>query len=303
VAKKKRKRRSKVPQQRTNTDEEMRPAVEPRAPWSRRTSSAAIGVVVVAVLVMVLVFATRSPTSPKGSTGSGSTGTPVAAIVKVTSVSPSTLAAIGIPSGLPQIPALPADTPVVESGGKPVVTYIGAEYCPFCAAERWPVVVALSRFGTFSDLGTTTSASNDVYPNTPTPSFHGSSYVSDYLVFSAAETETAQGQPLDTLTAQQQQLFSTYDTKQYTGGNGGIPFTMIGNLYAWAGSSYDPGILKGLSFDEIASQLDDPSTEVARIIDGSANRITAMICLLTGNQPGQVCSAPYIQQEQGKLKG
>ena len=299
----KRKQQTTKPQrQRAQADDELGSAVERRPPWSRRTSSAAIGIVVVAVAIMALVFATRSPTSPKGGTGNG-TGTPAAAMTKLTSVSPSTLAAIGIPSGLPQVPALPADTPAVESGGKPVVTYIGAEYCPFCAAERWPVVVALSRFGTFSDLGTTTSSSNDVYPNTPTPSFHGSSYSSDYLVFSAAETETNQGQPLDTLTAQQQQLLSTYDTKQYTGGNGGIPFAMIGNLYAWAGSSYNPGILKGLSFDQIAGQLDDPNSKVALAIDGSANQITAMLCLLTGNQPGQVCSASYIQQEELKLKG
>jgi hypothetical protein len=30
--------------------------------------------------------------------------------------------------------------------------YIGAEYCPYCAAERWPLVMALSKFGTFSNL-------------------------------------------------------------------------------------------------------------------------------------------------------
>jgi hypothetical protein len=62
------------------------------------------------------------------------------------------------------------------TAGKPLVVYIGAEYCPFCAAQRWPLVVALSRFGTFSGLSVTRSASEDVFPDTATLSFHSASY-------------------------------------------------------------------------------------------------------------------------------
>src|SRR5438876_6623085 len=36
--------------------------------------------------------------------------------------------------------------------GKPVVLYVGAQYCPFCAAERWALVLALSRFGHWAGL-------------------------------------------------------------------------------------------------------------------------------------------------------
>ncbi len=50
--------------------------------------------------------------------------------------------------------------------GKPEVLYIGA-YCPFCAAERWAAIVALSRFGTFSVLRTVHSSSTDVDASTP----------------------------------------------------------------------------------------------------------------------------------------
>ena len=52
--------------------------------------------------------------------------------------------------------------------GKPEVLFIGAEYCPFCAAQRWAMVNALSRFGTFTGLTTTHSSSTDTDPNTPT---------------------------------------------------------------------------------------------------------------------------------------
>ena len=277
-----------------------------RPPARRRRSSGisrgAIGAVVVAVAVMALIFVTRK-SSPSGGGGSQ------AAIDKVTSVSAATLETIGVSASAQSVPALPAGTPPVESGGKPVVTYIGAEYCPYCAAERWPFVVALSRFGTFSNLGTTTSAPKpEPYPETPTLSFHGSSYTSDYVVLSAVETQTNKPDAvtggwtqLDTPTDQQQQLLSTYDTKQYTGSDGGIPFIMIGNLYAWAGATWDPSVLSGLSFDQIANQLDNPSSKVAQGIDGAANQITAMICKLTGNQPSDVCTAPSIQQAQAAL--
>ena len=278
-----------------------------RPPARRRRSSGisrgAIGAVVVAVAVMALIFVTRK-SSPSGGGGGSQT-----AIDKVTSVSAATLETIGVSASAQSVPALPAGTPPVESGGKPVVTYIGAEYCPYCAAERWPFVVALSRFGTFSNLGTTTSAPKpEPYPETPTLSFHGSSYTSDYVVLSAVETQTNKPDAvtggwtqLDTPTDQQQQLLSTYDTKQYTGSDGGIPFIMIGNLYAWAGATWDPSVLSGLSFDQIANQLDNPSSKVAQGIDGAANQITAMICKLTGNQPSDVCTAPSIQQAQAAL--
>jgi hypothetical protein len=83
---------------------------------------------------------------------------------------------------------------VLTANGKPLVVYVGAEYCPYCAAERWAAVIALSRFGTFSGLGQTHSSSTDVYPNTATLSFHGASYTSQYLQFQGVETQSNQPQ-------------------------------------------------------------------------------------------------------------
>src|SRR5439155_1390163 len=60
-------------------------------------------------------------------------------------------------------------TPLKGPSGKLEVFYYGAEFCPYCAAQRWPLIIAMSRFGTFSGLQTTTSSSTDVYPNTPQP--------------------------------------------------------------------------------------------------------------------------------------
>ena len=84
----------------------------------------------------------------------------------------------------PQPPdKLPASNKVLLVGGKPEVLFIGAEYCPYCAAERWALVMALSKFGTFSNVMGVISSSTDVNANTPTFSLYHSGYTSPYLSF------------------------------------------------------------------------------------------------------------------------
>ena len=97
--------------------------------------------------------------------------------------------------------------------------------------------------------------------------------------------------------------FDTYNVEAVTGSGGGIPFMMIGNRYAWAGSQYDPGVLAGKNFDEIVDGILDPTTELSREVGSAANYLTAMICELTGGQPTDVCSTPLITQAQAALPG
>lgn len=46
----------------------------------------------------------------------------------------------------------------LEINGKPAVVYITAEFCPYCAIERWGLVIALMRFGNFTDSHTPQAA-------------------------------------------------------------------------------------------------------------------------------------------------
>ena len=55
-------------------------------------------------------------------------------------------------------------TPLTNSG-KIVIVYVGAEYCPYCAAERWAIVTALETFGTFSGLQPIASAAETGIPS------------------------------------------------------------------------------------------------------------------------------------------
>ncbi len=87
-------------------------------------------------------------------------------------------------------------------------------------------------------------------------------------------------------TAAEQALITKYD-----GSTGPIPFIDFGNHYMISGVSYDPGVLHGLSWSTIATDLSNPNSAVAKAADGTANYITAAICKMTGNQPASACTS------------
>jgi len=186
-------------------------------------------------------------------------------------------------------------TPLTGRTGKPEVFYLGGEFCPYCAAERWPLIIALSRFGTFSGLQSSASSASIEYPNTPTFTFHGATYTSQYLDFRGIETTDRDRNPLDTPTAAEEQLFTKYN------GQGTIPFVDIGNRYAFTGATYSPEMLGGQSWQAVADELKDPSSPQATAIIGSANLLTAAICKITADQPASVCSSATIQSLEKKV--
>ena len=49
--------------------------------------------------------------------------------------------------------------------------------------------------------------------------------------------------------------------------------------------------IAGLNWNQIAANLHDANSPVARTEDAEANYITAAICKMTGNQPASVCTA------------
>jgi hypothetical protein len=165
-------------------------------------------------------------------------------------------------------------------GGKPAIVFVSEESCPFCAAERWPLVVALSHFGTWSNLGSTRSSASDVYPNTATFSFRAAHYRSAEITLHTTELADNTGRPLQPETPLDARLIGAYDVPPYVNSadqSGAVPFLDIANHYILAGAQYDPQVLAGLSAAQIASQLRNPSSPVAQAIDGSAKIIIAAI--------------------------
>lgn len=191
----------------------------------------------------------------------------------------------------------------LTSGGKPQVSYVGAEYCPFCAAERWALTVALSRFGTFSGLRLISSSSSDIYPSTPTVSFYKSTYTSKYLAFTATEAETADKAPLQPLTTLDKALMTKYDAPPYVQAEyaGSFPFVDFANKYVVIGASYSPALLAGLTWKRIGADLSTGSGADGTAIDAAANLITATLCKLTNNQPGNVCTSQAVTSASGSI--
>jgi len=278
---------------------------------------AGVVVVIIAVVVGLVVFkANNKPqASTAGGVSNGPTGAALSSVVTdTTSVPSSTLDKVGagsglLPSGLPQ--TVKGAAAPLTSGGKPEMLYMGAEYCPYCAAERWAMVVALSRFGTFSGLSTVHSGNNtgEVFPNTATYTFDKSTYTSKYLTFTPVEmqtnipAQTANGLSYTTLqtpTTAQQALLTKYDAPPYSTTSGSIPFIDFGNKYVLVGSSYSPQVLQGQSWSQIGAALKDPNSPIAKAVDGTANYLTAAICKLTGNQPASACT-PVVQQLEAKI--
>jgi uncharacterized protein DUF929 len=226
---------------------------------------------------------------------------------RLSSLSPAVFHAIGTGSAVSY--PLQVDTPPLRDGDRPTVLFMGAEYCPYCAAERWALVLALSRFGRFSGLHLTHSALDDDYPDTQTFTFHGASYRSAYVTFEAVEMTTNRRvgpnyEPLETPTPVQRTLMTTYDGPPYfaPSSTGGIPFIDFGGQYLVAGASYDPAVLHGMTSDAIAAAVSDPSSAVARGVVGSANALTAALCGLTHDAPAEVCTDPAIVAIRPKLR-
>jgi hypothetical protein len=253
-----------------------------------------IGVVIVIFLILVIV---KSPTTQN--TSGADVLAPSSLVNSIESLDNTVIQSVG--KGSSNAQPISISGPSLSQNGKPTMLYMGAEYCPYCATERWPMAVALTRFGTFSGLGETHSSTTDVYPDTQTLSFYKSTFTSQYLNFTPVEvySNIASGTGYTSLqkpTSEQQSLEDTYDSPPYvpSADAGSIPFMYFGGKYILTGASYSPSTLAGKSYNNITTALKNPKSAISQGVFGTANIITATICKMTNDQPSNVCT-PAIQ--------
>jgi hypothetical protein len=255
-------------------------------------------VAVVAIVLVIVFFGLHKSGGGKSNIPVTGVALPASVSSKVTTVPASTLDTVGAGSLSSGLPIKPGSGATLTSGGHPEMLYIGAEFCPYCAAMRWSMAVALSRFGTLSPLHGLYSSSSDVDAHTATLTFYKSSYTSNYLTFTPVENETVTKAPLQNTTSAQLALWQKYGSSPQ---GLGYPFIDIGNKYVITGPTYDPGVLKGLTWAQIATDLHNPSSAVAKAADGTANLITAAICKMTNGQPGSVCTSTAVTKASAAL--
>lgn len=197
--------------------------------------------------------------------------------------------------------------PPLTLDGKSELFFYGAEFCPYCAATRWSLAMALSQFGELSPLALSESSPIDFAPSTNTLTFYGSDYFSPLLSFASVEAESNEqcnaGSPgcepngfasLQTPDAAEEQVLEQYDP------NLQFPFLDLGN--AWrVGSVVYPPLLQGLSWEQIVAAAGDRDSTVGQYLDGAAELYSALICTQTGGQPAQICATSVIHQYQQLL--
>jgi Domain of unknown function (DUF929) len=247
---------------------------------ARRRFLVPIAAVTAVLAIVGALFAVKLSSAP--ATAASASESPASPVVvrQVTAVPAAVLTRVNSGQAATPLQTVKAAGPPLTIGGKPAIVFVSEESCPFCAAERWPLTVALAHFGTWSQLGSTRSSATDVYPNTATLSFRTAQYRSAELTLRTTELADNAGRPLQAQTPLDTKLIGTYDVPPYVnsaGQSGAVPFLDIANHYILAGAQYDPQVLAGLSAAQIASQLSNPSSPVAQAVDGSAKVIITAI--------------------------
>lgn len=188
--------------------------------------------------------------------------------------------------------------------GKPELFYYGAEFCPYCAISRWSMVLALAQFGEFSPLALSESSPIDFAPSTNTLTFYGSRYESSSLAFAPVEgfsnelcTSECSGNKWSSLqipNEAERQILNRYDPEGY------FPFLDFDNQWQDGPLVYPP-LLQGLSWEQIAAAVGDPSSTVGQYLNGAAELFAAQICEATGERPAHVCGTSVNRQYQQLL--
>jgi len=263
-------------------------AAEAAAERKRRLSIAGAATAVIVLVVAVVVIAALK--APKGAVTSAKTSGTISDTLATALASVPATAYDTVGLGTAQSDVIKARTGDVSlKDGKPRIVYVGAEFCPYCASERWALVTALSRFGTFTGLDYALSSANDTPSNVPTLSFKDAKYTSDFLSFESYEVSDRDQKPLQTLPDDVAALQKADDPQ------GSIPYIFYAGKAFQSGSAYDGAVLADSPQDAIGAQVGNPTTAISKGVLGAANLTTTRLCTLTGAKPADVCTSAGVK--------
>ena len=296
------------------------PASEPASPTTLRhipRRYLALGLIVVAIILLGALVLVRDNSGPSTtSTVETFNPAPSSLVTTMTSVPASVYDAVGVSS-----PDNPVQAPQQTGNGTaplwlgtaadgatlPVVFFYGAEFAPYAAVQRWPLILALSRFGTFNQLGLMQSSASTAFADLSTFTFWNpsstQSYTSKYLVFESVERYSSLNPTggrylgLQRPDAKQAAAVASYGQTADT-----FALTDVANRYVLNGASFTPGVLAGLSQSQIAGDLATPASPLTQAVVTAANEITASICAVDHDKPGAVCDSRAVSAADQELK-
>lgn len=190
-----------------------------------------------------------------------------------------------------------SDEPM-RRNGKLLVFFMGAEYCPFCAAERWAIVRALQKFGQWNGLKQTMSAARDEqFLNLPTYDFTEATYTSSHVEFIARELKDREFKTLQKLLKTEEKFVRKFNPEKE------IPFLLVGGRFMQVGSGFTPKIFIGHTFRQTETELKKAESEIRKTIDAEGNIIAALLCV--SGLPPELCRetgvAELVAQANAKL--
>jgi Domain of unknown function (DUF929) len=272
----------------------------------------ALGLIIVAIILLGALVVVRDNSGP-GATSTVETFTPAPSslLSTIASVPASAYDAVGVNS--PDNPvtsphrvggATPLWTASDDGGApRPVVFFYGAEFAPYAAVQRWPLVLALSRFGTFDKLGLMQSSSTAAFANLSTFTLWQVSYSSRYVDLESVERYSALNPTgarylgLETPDTRQAAAVASYATSPDT-----FALLDVANRWVLNGAAFAPGVLAGLSQNQIAGYLTTPASPLTQAMLTAANETSATICAVDGERPADVCDAHGVMAADDALR-
>jgi Domain of unknown function (DUF929) len=292
------------------------PATEPAsAPTLRHIPRRylALGLIIVAICLLGALVLVRDNSGPS-TTSTVETFSPASSslVSTMTSVPASVYDTVGVDS-----PGIPVQTPQPAGAGNapmwlatvdggaplPVVFFYGAEFAPYAAVQRWPLILALSRFGTFTQLGVMQSSATTAFADLSTFTFWNVQYSSKYLIFESVERYSSLNPTggryltLQTPNTRQAAAVANYGQTKNT-----FALTDVANRYVLNGASFAPGVLGGLSQSQIAGDFATTASPLTQAVVTAANEITASICAVDNDKPGAVCDSRGVLAADELLK-
>lgn len=179
---------------------------------------------------------------------------------------------------------------------KSLVFFLGAGFCPYCAAQRWAIVEALKNFGHWNNLVEDKSAAvEEKFLNVPTFSFAKAVFESDLIEFIGRETADRNFESLQELSIDDQSILDVYNPDNM------IPFLLIDGQFIRFGSGVKPELLQNLDHKTIRGELESNNSEIGRMIKEETKNITTLLCKCLGDN-ADICRNKEIIEKRNELK-
>ncbi len=180
-----------------------------------------------------------------------------------------------------------------QEGGKPILYFYGASWCPYCSASSWAIFKALTEFGSVSGNYTGFSSLSDVYPGTPEMVLGNTQLTSNNVTFVVSEDLSGVDGTFPATTNCYQSAY----VAAYSGSS--IPFVAVNGQYIHGGSTViDPPTLSAYTYastsgtgaGQVANQLRTESGSAWSAISPQAYWIMAYLVKATGAPVGYLAN-------------